>query len=82
MGTTTVTSYTTTTPGNQVLETITSNGLVIVMVSSAAVSQSATPSVVYEVSNQAAAPLQEGSFSGFWSMGALLVAIATVMILL
>lgn len=82
VGTTTVTSYTTTTPGNQVLETITSNGLVIVMVSSAAVSQSATPSVVYEVSNQAAAPLQEGSFSGFWSMGALLVAIATLMILL
>ncbi|KIW32380.1 uncharacterized protein PV07_03932 [Cladophialophora immunda] len=81
VGTTTVTSYTTTTPTAQAVQTITSNGLVIVMVDSTAASQSATPSVVYEVSSEAG-PLQEGALSSFWPMGILLAAIATIMIML
>ena len=81
-GTTTVTLYTTTTPGQVTLQTITSNGLVIVMVSSSPLPQSATPSVVYQVSNQASASLPEGGWSSFWSMGMVLVVIATLMILL
>ena len=80
-GTTTVTSYTTTTPGPEVVQTITSNGLVIVMVSSSAVPQSATPSIVYQVSNDAT-PMQEGVVSSLCSTGTLLAAIATVMVLL
>ncbi|ETI22673.1 hypothetical protein G647_06749 [Cladophialophora carrionii CBS 160.54] len=82
VGTTTVTSYTTTTPGPQPLQTITSNGLVIVMVNSDAAAQTQTPSIVYQVSNQAAAPAQEGGWPSLWSMGVLLVATATIMILL
>ena len=78
-----MTSYTTTTPGAVTMETITSNGLVIVMVSSTPLQQSATPSVVYEISNQAAAtPWQEGAWSSCWAMGVVLVGVATVMILL
>lgn len=82
MGTTTVTSFTTTTPGAVTLQTITSNGLVIVMVSSGIVQQSATPSVVYQVSNQAAAPLSEGAWSSIRSMAIVLAGLATIMILL
>jgi hypothetical protein len=77
-----VTSYTTTTPGAQALQTITSNGLVIVMVNSEVAAQTQTPSIVYQVSNQAAAPVQEGIWSTFWSMGILLAVTATIMILL
>jgi beta-lactam-binding protein with PASTA domain len=74
-----VTSYTTTTPGQVTLQTITSNGLVIVMVSSGA-PQSVTPSVVYAVSNQATSSMQEAAWSTFWPMGLLLIAIASLMI--
>jgi hypothetical protein len=77
-----VTSYTTTTPGAQTLQTITSNGLVIVMVNSEVAAQTQTPSIVYQVSNQAAAPVQESIWSTFWSMGILLAVTATIMILL
>ncbi|KIX04586.1 uncharacterized protein Z518_05456 [Rhinocladiella mackenziei CBS 650.93] len=76
IGTTTVTSYTTTTPLPQ--QTITSNGLVIVLVDSTAYSSpTLTPSVVYQFSSDA----QDAS-SNFWSAGMFLALIATIMILL
>ncbi|EXJ85225.1 hypothetical protein A1O3_05900 [Capronia epimyces CBS 606.96] len=81
VGTTTVTSYTTTTPAAAGLQTITSNGMVIVVVdtSTAATVPSQTASVVYQVVSDA----QEGSpSSSLWSVGMFLAAVATIMILL
>lgn len=76
IGTTTVTSYTTTTP--LPVQTITSNGLVIVVVdSSAYATPTLTPSVVYQVTNEA----QDGG-TNLWSVGMFLAAIASIMILL
>lgn len=78
IGTTTVTSYTTITPGLEM--TTTSNGVVIVYTSAAAESTTTGPSIVYVTSNDSMG--QEGGMPNLWSYGMWLAFVATVMILL
>jgi hypothetical protein len=52
------------------------------MVSSGIAAQTATPTVVYEVSNDAAGSFVEGGLVGLLSVGMGLAAVATLMIML
>lgn len=80
IGTTTVTSYTTTTPDPNAWQTVTSNGLVIVVLAST--TQGQAPSVVYVTQGNDAANEYSGPFSSWAIMLVGLLGVGSLMIFL